>query len=160
MKKQNVLTGLILLAVGIYFLLRTFHLPYLSTFNSWPSFFIIIGFAFFAYSYFSKEHDSIFVGVLLLGLGIHFHFKDHVSWWPSGLPMYGLIIGLAFLARYFKGRKTGLIPGIIFTGLSVLDFFYERVQTFTYKITSFIGNLWPLVLIALGLSLLLSKKKK
>ncbi|GGE42540.1 putative membrane protein YsxD [Pullulanibacillus camelliae] len=158
MKKQNVFIGIIIVAIGGYFLLRTLHLPYLTAFNNWPTFLMLIGLAFILYSYFSKDTDSIFIGVLLFGLGIHYHFYKRFVWWPNGWAAYGLIISFAFLAQYYKTRKKGLKAGLFFLVLSILDLFYSGVQAFTYHITAWVGNLWPIALILLGLYLIFRKK--
>jgi len=157
MKKQHVFIGIII-AIGSYLLLETLHPAYLTSFNNWPTLFILLGLAFILYSYFSTDTDSIFIGVLLLALGIHYHFYQHIIWWPNGWAAYGLSISLAFFAQYYKTRKKGLKTGLFFLILSLVDLFYSGAQMLTSHITALVGNLWPIALILVGFYLIFKKK--
>lgn len=159
MKKQNILVGVILIGFGAYFLLNQWHLPFLSAFNNWPTLLIIIGLGLFIQAMLSKDYGNLFPAVLLLGLGIHFHFRGTVSWWPDGWAVYTFIFGAALLVRYYKERKDGLFIGIVLVTISLLNFFYHGFQLLTGKLFNLIGNLWPLLLILGGLYLIFSHKE-
>jgi hypothetical protein len=160
MKKQNMLVGVILIGFGAYFLLNQYHLPFLSAFSSWPTLLMIIGLALLIQALVAKDYGNLFPAVLLLGLGIHFHFRSRLLWWPDGWAVYTFIFGFALLARYYKERKDGLFVGIILVAISLLNFFYQSFQVLTAKLFHIIGNLWPLLLIAGGLYLIFSHKGK
>lgn len=159
MKQQNAFIGIILVGFGIYFLLDQWHLPYLETFRHWPTLLIIIGAALFIHAMLAKDYVNLFPAVILIGLGIHFHFKDVWPWWPDGWAVYTLIFGLALLVRYYKERKDGLVLGLFFTAISLLNFFYASFQTVTHRLIDAIGNMWPLALIAIGFYFIIGKKK-
>ncbi|MGV3487950.1 MAG: LiaI-LiaF-like domain-containing protein [Tuberibacillus sp.] len=158
MRKQNMLVGIILIGFGAYFLLNQWHLPFFETFNSWPTLLIIIGIGLFIQAMVAKDYGNLFPAVILLGLGVHLHFRGRWSWWPEGWAVYTFIFGAAFLVQYYKERKKGLIIGIILVALSLLNYFYQSFQVWTGKLFDFIGSLWPLLLIAGGLYLLFGQK--
>src|SRR5699024_9441316 len=108
MKKQNSFIAYILIGIGIYFLIRQLNLTLFENFYSWPTFLIIIGISYLIHSYSVKEYESIFTGILLLGLGIHFHGLENYSFWFDHWSAYALIVGIAFLVRFFYTRR-GLI---------------------------------------------------
>ena len=160
MKKQNLYVGIILIGFGAYFLLNEWNLPFLSAFNNWPTVLIIIGLGLFIQALMSKDYGNLFPAVLLIGLGIHFHFRGSWLWWPDGWAVYTFIFGVALLVRYYKERKDGLFIGIILVVISLLNFFYQSFQLLMGKLFNTIGNLWPLLLIAFGFYLIFSHKGK
>ena len=122
MKKQHTFTAYILIGIGVYFLIRQLDLPIFDNFYSWPTFLMIFGVAFLIHSYSTKEYNNIFTGVLLLGLGIHFHGLENYDFWFDHWSVFALIVGLAFLARFLKTKK-GLIPATILIGIALLMIF-------------------------------------
>jgi len=158
MKKQNMLVGIVLIGFGAYFLLNQWHLPFLDAFNSWPTLLFIIGVGLFIQALMSKDYGNLFPAVILLGLGLHFHFRGQYTWWPQGWAVYTFIFGAAFLVRYYKERKEGLFVGMILVAISLLNFFYQSFQVLTGKLFNLIGNLWPLLLIAGGLYLIFGQR--
>ncbi len=161
MKKQGVFPGFILIGIGAYFLLDQLHFTALSIFYSWPTLLLIIGVAFLAQAYTSRDYQNITPGFILLGLGVHFHLLKLVPLWPDHWAMFTFIIGLSFLLRYQK-TKTGLIPAVILILLSILGLFYHEVIDWLGWIGSFVKlveKYWPISLIIAGLYLLFFKKK-
>ena len=160
MKKQNALTAYILIGIGVYFLVKQLDLEIFDNFYSWPTFLLIVGIAFLIHSYSTREYEHIFTGVLLLGLGIHFHGLENYSFWFDHWSVYALIVGVAFLVRFFKTR-TGLIPGTALIGISLLMIFsvtLPKAFDWVYGIQDFLSTFWPVVLIVLGIYLLRFKK--
>lgn len=160
MKKQHILTAYILIGLGVYFLIRQLELTLFANFYSWPTFLIIIGIAFLIYSYTTKESNNIFTGVLLLGLGIHFHGLENYDFWFDHWSAFALIIGLAFLFRFFK-TKRGLIPASILIGIAILMIFSVTLPSWfqwIYGVADFIETFWPVALIVVGIYLLRKKK--
>ncbi|MFD2637550.1 LiaI-LiaF-like domain-containing protein [Piscibacillus salipiscarius] len=159
MNQQKSFLGIILIGIGIYFLLQQYSIPFLSRFDTWPTILIILGIAFLFNGYTQKQHDSIFPGVVLLGLGIHFHALTHSVQWIDHWGMYTLIIGFAFLLRSQKTNQ-GMVIGLIFIIISFMaitsiampdwfswfDFVFVQLEKF-----------WPILLILIG-SILLFKK--
>lgn len=160
MKKQHILTAYILIGLGVYFLIRQLELALFENFYSWPTFLIIIGIAFLAYSYSTKEYNNIFTGVLLLGLGIHFHGLENYDFWFDHWSAFALIVGLAFLFRFFK-TKRGFIPATVLIGIAILMIFSVTLPEWfqwIYGVIDFIETFWPVALIVIGVYLLRRKK--
>src|SRR5690625_1750882 len=149
MKKQDAFIAYILIGIGVYFLIKQLELQIFSPFYSWPTFLIIIGIAFLIHSYSTNDYDHIFTGVLLLGLGIHFHGLENYDFWFDHWSAYALIVGVAFLARFFK-TKSGLLPGLLLIGVSLLMIFsvtLPKAFNWLYGVQDFLSTFWPVVLI-------------
>lgn len=158
MKRQGVFPGVLLIGVGLIFLLQNYNVPFIGNIFSWPSILLIIGLAFLFQAYIGKDYHSIFTGVLLVGLGIHFHGLQLVSSWPDHWAMFTIIIGVAFLFRYSKTKKDGLIPGILLLLLSIVAFVYSGLIDMFGSLYSYIENFWPIALIGAGIYMLFFKK--
>ncbi|WP_407272639.1 LiaI-LiaF-like domain-containing protein [Radiobacillus sp. PE A8.2] len=160
MKKQNAFIGYLLVGIGIYFLLRQLQFPILTNFYSWPTLLIIIGLAFLLHSYIANDYKNLFPGVIVLGLGIHFHGLNHYGFWVDHWGVYPFIIAIAFLLRFQK-TKNGLVPGLILLVISLFAIFSTNKPSWFRWVDQVIGvleNFWPVVLIVLGAYLLFRKK--
>ncbi|MGM8213926.1 LiaI-LiaF-like domain-containing protein [Virgibacillus sp. W0430] len=160
MKKQNIFIAYILIGIGVYFLAEQLHLTAFQNFYAWPTFLIIVGAAFLIYSYSTKDYPYLFIGTLLLGLGIHFHGLQNYPFWIEHWAVFPLIAGIAYFVRYSK-TKNGLLPGIVLIGLAAFMIFSENAPEWLqwiYYVTDFIQAFWPIVLIVLGIYLLKRKK--
>ncbi|QGH35202.1 hypothetical protein GI584_14595 [Gracilibacillus salitolerans] len=158
--KNNGLVAYLLIGIGLYFLLRELRLPILTDFYSWPTLLILIGAAFLIHAFSSRDFKNVFPGILLLGLGIHFHAITHYGFWIDHWGMYTLIIAIAFLARAIKTRK-GFIPGIILLVISIFAIFVDNQPgwfNWIHQLMNWIKRFWPIVLIGLGVYLLLKKR--
>ncbi|KGX88064.1 LiaI-LiaF-like domain-containing protein [Pontibacillus marinus] len=161
MKKQHTFTGILLIGIGAYFMLKELEIPIITNFYSWTTILMIIGVALLLHSYIANEYETIFIGAILLGLGVHFHGMQTYSFWLDHWGMYPLIIGIAFLLRYQK-TKHGLFPGLILVIIALFAMFVSNKPEWFYWVTvfvNFIETFWPLILIAIGLYILLIKKK-
>src|SRR5699024_11658523 len=98
-----------LIGLGIYFLIQQLDLQMFYYFYSIQTFLIIIGISFLIHSFSAREYEHIFTGDLLLGLGIHFHGLENYDFWLDHWSIYALIVGIAFLERFFKTKK-GFVP--------------------------------------------------
>jgi hypothetical protein len=160
MKKQNAFTAYILIGLGVYFLIRQLNLTIFQDFYSWPTFLMIIGLVFLIHSYSTKQYQHIFTGVLLLGLGIHFHGLENYDFWFDHWSAYALIVGVAFLVRFTKTKK-GLIPAAVLIGIALLMIFSVTLPTWfnwIYIVADFLEAFWPVALIVIGVYLLRFKK--
>lgn len=160
MKKQKIFVAYILIGTGIYFLIRQLNLSFFANFYTWSTFLMIIGISFLLYSLSTKEFENIFVGILLLGLGIHFHGLENYLFWFDHWSVYLLIIGIAFLGRFFYTRK-GLLQAGIFISIAILMIFSIKLPSWfqwIYGITDFLETFWPVALIVFGIYLLKFKK--
>jgi len=156
MKKQHAFSAYVLIGIGIYFLIKQLDLALFQNFYSWPTFLIIIGIAFLIHSYSAKEYNNIFTGVLLLGLGIHFHGLENYDFWFDHWSAYALIVGVAFFIRFLK-TTSGLIQAAILVGISLLMIFSVTLPEWfqwIYGVVEFLETFWPVALIAIGVYLL------
>lgn len=160
MRKQNIFVAYILIGTGIYFLIRQLNLSLFENFYSWSTFLMIVGISFLLYSFSTKELENLFVGILLFGLGIHFHGLENYHFWFDHWSVYSLIIGIAFLGRFFYTRK-GLLQAIIFISIALLMIFSITLPAWfewIYGIIDFLETFWPVALILFGFYLLKFKK--
>ncbi|PWU68269.1 LiaI-LiaF-like domain-containing protein [Gracilibacillus dipsosauri] len=158
--KKNGLVAYLFIGIGIFFLLRELKLPILTDFYSWPTLLILLGAAFLIYSFRAKDFSSVVPGVILLGLGIHFHGLNHYPFWIDHWGVYPFIISIAFLIRYFK-TKTGLLPGLILLAIAVFAVYVDNKPSWFSWIHEgmvFIERFWPLLLITIGIYMLWRKK--
>ncbi|TLS39214.1 LiaI-LiaF-like domain-containing protein [Pseudalkalibacillus caeni] len=159
MKKQGVFLGILLIGIGSFFLLENFNVPYMDQLASWPLILIIIGFAFLFQAFLVKEYQNIFPGIILIGLGVHFFALNSLPFWPNSWGMYTLIVSLAFLFTYYKTKKGGLFTGMALLIISLFELLYTGFQLWLQTTFNFIGELWPIILIAFGIYLIWFKKK-
>lgn len=160
MRKKHTLTAFLLIGIGTYFLLKQLKFPIITDFYSWPTLLMIVGIAFLLHSYIAKDYDKLFPGVIILGIGIHYHGLNHYTFWIDHWGIYTIIIGLAFLIRYQK-TKSGLLFGLILLALSFIAIFASNQPSWFYWINEFMALLetfWPLALVLVGAYLLFNKK--
>ncbi|MDC3415688.1 LiaI-LiaF-like domain-containing protein [Aquibacillus salsiterrae] len=160
MKNQNSFIGYLLIGIGAFYLLKELRVPILTDFYSWPTLLIVIGISFLLHSYLAKEYGNLFIGVLLLGLGIHFHALNQYPFWIDDWGMYTLIVGVAFFISYLK-TKSGLFPGLILLAISFFALFASNKPNWFNWINQFVEmaiRFWPVVLVLIGVYLLVKKK--
>lgn len=159
MKKQGFFPGILLIGLGAYFLLDQLKIPILKDIFTWPTLLLLIGIAFLLQAFLAKEKQSIFPGVILTGLGIHFHGRVLFDFWPDHWAMYTIIVGLAFLIRAQK-TKSGIVPGILLIVISLLGLFYDGIISWMSYISlavNWVETFWPVLLIIIGIYILLKK---
>lgn len=159
-KKQNKFVAYILIGIGIYYLIQQLDLSLFETFYTWPTFLLIIGIAFLIHSYAESDYQYIFVGTIILGLGIHFHGVQNYDFWLDHWSIYALIVGIAFIFRGLK-TSTGFITGFVLIGISLLMIFSVTLPKWfqwLYGVQDFLATFWPVVLIGLGIYYLKFKK--
>jgi hypothetical protein len=160
LKRQHSIGAYILIGIGVFFLLRQLKVPILTNFYSWQTIVIIIGLALVIHSYKTKSHQNIFSGIVILGIGIHFHGLEHYSFWIDHWAVFILIIGIAFLVRYTK-TKEGFLYGILLSGLAIFLLFPINLPNWLnwiYTLLDFVERFWPIFLIIIGIYLLRREK--
>ena len=160
MKKQNSFIGYLLIGIGIYFLIKQLNLSLFESFYSWPTVLMIIGIVFLIHSYSTHEYEHVFTGVLLVGLGVHFHGLENYDFWIDHWSIYMLIAGVAFVIRSLQ-THLGLIPGIILISISLILIFSVTLPDafkWFYGVVEFLESFWPIFLIAFGFYMLFRKR--
>ncbi|HLS22989.1 MAG TPA: DUF5668 domain-containing protein [Pseudogracilibacillus sp.] len=159
LKNKNKLIAYILIGLGVYFLIKQLDLPLFKPFIGWPTVIAVIGIAFLLHSYTASLHDNLFIGVILLGLGIHFHGLKTSPAWYDHWSIYTLIIGVAYGILFFK-TKRGLIPAIVLLSLSSIMIFSITLPEWfqpVYIVIDFIDTFWPVILLGIGVYFLWKK---
>lgn len=153
LRKQNLFVAYLLIGLGVYFLIKQLNLVFFQPFIGWPTIVIIIGIAFLLHSYATKEKQNIFIGVILLGIGIHFHGLQNYDFWYNHWSIYTLIVGFAYLIRFFYMKK-GFILSIVLITISIIMIFSISLPEWfqgVYGIIDFIETFWPIILIVIGI---------
>lgn len=156
MNRNSVISGVVLIIIGIFFFLQKLDLPYMDQVSWWPLILIGIGLVFIFSSIANRKTKySIFPGVIMLGIGIHFLGQDLYRDWPEHWAVYTFIVAIAFFAQYFNTRDHSWVPGLVLLAVSlfstVLQPYWEDIPWTT---------LWPLILIIVGLLLLFRSWRK
>ncbi len=151
----NLITGLILILIGVWFLLGKLGLNLPNIGNLWPIFPTLGGLALIALFFRNQEDAGILIpGVAGFLVGIFFFFFTFniFKWGEMGQlwPLFPLIGGVAFLATWFGGgrRELGLLAPA-FGGMTVG--IIGLVITLGGFGVSLIVSYWPLILILLGI---------
>ncbi|MEK3890560.1 LiaI-LiaF-like domain-containing protein [Bacillus sp. FSL K6-3431] len=162
MKKQALFAGIILFGFGTYFLLQQYHFTLISGLYTWPTLLIIIGIGFLVQAYAGKSYDAIIPGIVLTGIGLHFHITNKLAVWPDHTGIFLLVIALGLLLKYIK-TGTSLIQGILFLLAAIFILFFDRLINWAvtngYNITV-ISKIWPFFFIAAGAYFLFFSKKQ
>ncbi len=152
MKRDNIVWGIILIAIGGFFLLNQF-MPGLFGGFSWPWILLGLGGIFTLASLIGRVGGLMIPGVILLGLGGIFTYQMNTGDWDSWAYVWALLPALAGLGMLIGGLYDrelsharpaallmilgGLILFAIFGGFFGLDMGLMRY--------------WPVLLILLGL---------
>lgn len=163
-KRRGLFPATFLIFLGLLFLLRSFHM--LSWNNVWPLILVGVGVTLFISGLGRTDKGAVFPGTVLILVGVffflwsRFHFPDYMDM-DELWPVFPLIVGLAFCVLFLVNpRDWGtLVPGAILILIS-LAFFFTNVGLFPASSWVYIGRLWPLVLIVIGIGLLLGRKKQ
>ncbi|MBO1005579.1 LiaF transmembrane domain-containing protein [Pseudogracilibacillus auburnensis] len=153
MKKQVYFSGVIFIGFGIYFLLQQYDVQLTENLYTWPTLLCIIGLAYLLQGYGGKHYDSILPGVVLTGLGIHFHISDYLAFWPDHTGVFLLLISLGFLLIYVK-TGSGLFTGFLFLASAILLLFFDRLESWALEKghnMSLFNHIWPFTFIAIGI---------
>ncbi|WP_062104540.1 LiaI-LiaF-like domain-containing protein [Bacillus niameyensis] len=161
MNKTSYFSGTVALGFGGYFLLQQYQLSPFDNFYTWPTLLVIIGLGFLINGYLGKEYEMILPGVILTGIGFHFHVANRLEVWPNYIGIFLLLIAVGLLLKNIK-TGNGLFQGILFLVSSILLLFLDKIQSWS---AHYINNLsiiekgWPYLLIVAGVYLLIAKRK-
>jgi peptidoglycan/LPS O-acetylase OafA/YrhL len=170
-RRGAILPGIILIALGLWFLADALGLPLPGLGDLWPIFPLGFGLAMLA-QYFIEGRRSeglVFTGVsgTLIGAFFFTITLGPLSWGDLGIywPVFPLIGGLAFLAQWLArpSERGLLVPALLGLGVGGLALLFT-LNLLGSAADQIVANLWPAALILLGLGLLanyaLSGRKK
>lgn len=166
MKKENLVTGTILILLGFAFLITKYifnvELIHFESGDFWPLIVLGIGVV-FELLYFSNRRITGFLvpGGVLTTLGVLFLFEVATDWvfsaytWP--VYLFAVSVGL-FQLYLFGGRPKGLlIAGSIVGGVGVFSLAIIIFEVFVSAVD--IAVVIPLVLIAAGLLFIFGRRR-
>ncbi|MCC6190724.1 MAG: hypothetical protein IT318_16975 [Anaerolineales bacterium] len=155
--------GLLLIALGVWFLADSLGLRLPGLGDLWPLFPLGFGLAFLVQYFAGGRQDDglIFTGVTGALIGAFFLTitLGPLGWGDLGRlwPVFPLIGGAAFLAQWLvKPRDRGLLaPAALGLAVGLVGLLFT-LQLLGPAVAEQAARLWPVVLILLGLGLLLS----
>lgn len=159
--KNSFFSGFVFIGFGMYFLLQQYNFTLISELYTWPSLLIIVGIGLLLQGYAGKEYDFILPGVVLSGIGIHFHITTKLAIWPNHTGIFLLIIALGLLLTYVKTGKR-LFQGVLFLVSAIFLLFFDRLIDWAVKQglnVSLFSNTWPFLFIVIGAYFMFFRKK-
>jgi len=148
--QQSRLQGIVLIILGILFL--ALNLSDIRLREIWPLFFVALGLYFvFLYIVDRKNYGVLMPASVFVTMGGAFLYCTMEGWHAMAMvwPLFLIGPGVGFFLLYFFGTKEQglLIPGYILTGLGVLFLIIFAEGLY----------LWPILLIAAGVLMLLQR---
>jgi LiaF transmembrane domain len=158
-KHGNYVIGILLIVVAILLILNK-----LMIFDfSWPFFPIAIGVGFLVDAALNRErgHGGVFVGTLMLMIGLIF-LSEEQHWFLWGLsrnwPLFIMAPGIAFIvSALYNKENASFIPGGILVATSAI-FILSEHRVLDVWIWDYL-DWWPVALLALGVFLIFHKRR-
>ena len=157
-KKAVPTLGIILILLGGLMILHHYHPFQLH----WSVFIIALGAIFFLGGFFQRDKGVILPGTFLFLFGLFFYLRGqdvfYLPWWHIW-QLFPLFLGIAFvtLCAFDPARKNALIPGI---ALICISFFLIFFPWSCFDVLYWMGKLWPIILIIIGVRLVWSATHK
>lgn len=150
---KSVTSGIALIVIGVIFLLPNF--TNLTLRDLWPLLMLAPGILFFlGYAADRRNYGLLMPGAILSTYGLLFFYCTLAGWYLMRelWPLYLIGPGIGFFLMYLLGKKeTGLlIPGFILTLLGLI--FLLGSTDYEY--------LWPLIIIAAGIVIILRSRRR
>jgi len=162
MKKITLLPTMLLLGIGIFYSIQKLNIHLFEGQNNWPFLLILLGLTFLISGHFEQDASAILPGIILAGLGIHFHYAGKIASWPDHPAAFLFILSLGMILTATK-TKTGYQQGIIILAIGLfLHFFHKIIQSLTIieNGVNFIETYWPLLFIVIGALLLVLRRRR
>ncbi|SDN57997.1 LiaI-LiaF-like domain-containing protein [Alkalicoccus daliensis] len=156
MKSNNILPGIILLVTGLYFLAGQWEvaIPFTEELLRWPTILLGIGAVLMWLGFSNKDAQHMFSGAVLTGLGVLFHGSYTFQLWQHDWPYFTLVIGIAFLLKYFVNKRDGLGTGLILLAITAAALFSAHLLQLLQFIPEAVLPFWPLLFIIAGVYLI------
>jgi hypothetical protein len=162
-KKGSFVPGIVLIAIGLYFLLRQF----IESFSVWEQIYpicILLISGFLLWDYWRKKNPKIlFWGIFFLCIGAFFVLRNYnfipYLYLDEYWPVFLIALGFSFIIRFIAEPQDWgvLIPGtiLLFIGLkNMADAFHEVFWDWDWEF--YLDDLWPVILIVIGLGIIIS----
>jgi len=163
-KKQFPFFGVFLILIGLGIFFDKLNLFAFTWSRLWPIGLIIIGIWATVSAFIYNQRGKIFAGTFIFLFGILYFLKNYnyISLRHDiFLPALMIVIGLSFFMLFvFEPKDWGvLIPSLIFICIGLLITFTRLGYLFYYEVWDFLAIYWPIILILIGISMLISKGK-
>ncbi|MFQ5707353.1 MAG: LiaI-LiaF-like domain-containing protein [bacterium] len=165
-KNRSYIPGLVLVAVGVLLLLRQLHVLYFGWREFFPILLLVLGGMMFVQALNKEDKGSVFPATILLVLGLFFTLRQYglfsidyyFYYFDDYWPIFLIAVGSGFVVLYlFRPKDWGvLIPGGILLFFGVL-FTLRTIGVIYWR--DFV-DYWPIILIAIGLSIVLNNLKR
>ncbi len=163
-RNKSIVPGVVLICVGVILLLRKFGILYLHWRHIYPIVMLGLGLGLFYSAIGRKDRGSAFPGAILLVLGAFFllrnfqifsfdyYFYDFRDFWPILL----IAVGVGNVVRFYFERRDWPVMalGLCLVLLGCLFI----LQTFNAFYWLHAAKLWPLLLIAAGVALIVKSR--
>lgn len=146
-----------LVGVGLFLLLKHWHFLTHDKWANWPELVMLFGLFFFIFGWVQRETDLLFPAFLLVGFGAYPLLAKASLIWTQPSIFYPLLMGIGFLIRYYKVKKSGLFMGLLLIVFGLYPFFSKTLDKELHQIGS-LTQYWPVLLIGLGLFFYFKKK--
>ena len=155
-KNSRLFGGLLLILIGLgIFLIRTIQIPaqWSSFFSGWPMILVGIGFGLLVLGLLLGSPDMSVPASIMLGLGGIFLYQNSTNEWESWSYVWSLIPGFVGIGIIISGLLKWRIKEEVREGLRLLLISAVLFIIFGSLLggIKILGNLWPIVLILLGL---------
>ena len=156
MMKKKAIIGFLLIILGLVFLLK----PHIEL--TGPVFLFGLGALFFIGYLLFQSYGLLIPGGILMGLGAGFFAKAQMAE-ETGKILFFILFGAGFLLIYIVDRFKRatpvwpLIPGGILAGVGAY-MAADRAGWLPPNLGYYVRLLWPLLLVALGIYLIIKRK--
>lgn len=163
-KRSSIVGGLILIALGVVFLLlQAFPglAGVLDLTRQWPLFIVAVG-GFFLLGALLGAAPLAIPGMIIGGIGSILYYQNLTGNWESWAYAWALIPGFVGLGMIIMGWLDAENRGAVSAGgrLLVVSLVMFVVFGAFFGMLGFTGQLWPLVLIGLGVWLLFRNRRR
>ncbi|HPG42095.1 MAG TPA: DUF5668 domain-containing protein [bacterium] len=160
---SSIATGVLFIIIGIILLLNKLDVINFGWDEALPFLFIALSVLSFFSAFTGKKGNSFWGGFFGI-LGVFYLLQNYdvfdYFWFGDTWPVFMLAFGIGFIVMFlFNPRDWGvLIPGGIFTFLGLV-FFLESLDL-AWITMRVIKNLWPLILVLIGIGIITSSLSK
>ncbi len=156
-KRQTIVSGILLILLGFFFLTLQVMPQFREWFdltNSWPALIILIGAGIFLSGLIFGVPDMVIPGSVVSGIGAILYWQNATGNWESWSYVWALIPGFVGIgvtvAGLVKGKRKEIMDGLeaILVSAVLFVIFGSLLGPFP------LGPYWPLLVIGIGVVLL------
>ncbi len=160
-KRSIIISGLILILLGIFFLAKEIF-PQAFGFFEWPFSIIGIGIIFILAAILSVRGGLAVPGSILVGIGGILYAQNHFVGYSSWAYMWALIPGFVGIGILISGLIDGTLRHALGGGFSLIIISLVMFFVFggSFGLDPEFVKYWPIILLAFGLIIIISNLAK